>query len=288
MGASPLIGRKNCFLGSGANLEHDYPESELSVKIGDVFTEDYIANDDGTVEPDELKRRIELLKQKSEYNGSRGSLDSRGSGISRETEPRRCDSRFTVTPTVLITDITRKIIKKNVPPKMQDKESGVDDVNTNPSIEDKDKKEVSNSSRNSRVKSNMQKSVSFPNIIDEPSNCKPHRASSDNSDLSANSQRLTKLRESKNNEDQKTKCKRAQAPHSLSKLFPTSEEQPEKNDEPVLSTHHSETDNSSIEQNKPNKGHKNNSATKNENELEHMVSGEQSDVIVNPSFNMKC
>ena len=288
MGASPLIRRKNCFVGSGPNLEHDYPESELSVKTGDVFTEDYIDNDDGTVEPEELKRRIELLKQESECNGSRGSLDSRGSGISREAEPRRSDSRFTVTPTVLITDMTGKIIKKNVPTKTQDKESGDDSLNTNLSNEDKDKKGVSTSSRNSRVKSNMQKSVSFPNIIDEPSDCKPHRASSDNSDLSANSQRLTKLIESKNNEDQKTKCKRAQAPHSLSKLFPTSEEQPEKTDETVLSTHHNETDNSSSEQNKPNKGHENNSATKNENEVEHMVSGEHSDVIVNPSFDMKC
>ena len=288
MGASPLIRRKNCFVGSGPNLEHDYPESELSVKTGDVFTEDYIDNDDGTVEPEELKRRIELLKQESEYNGNRNSLDSRGSGISYETEQRRCDSRFTVTPTVLVTDMTGKIIKKNAPTKIQDKESGENDIKTNVSNEDKAKQEVSASSRNSRVKSNMQKSVSFPNIIDEPSDCKPHRASSDNSDLSANSQRLTKLIESKSNEDQKTKCKRAQAPHSLSKLFPTSEEQPEKNDEPVLSTLHDETDNSSSQQSKPNKGHESNSATKNENELEHIVSGEHSDVILNPSFNMKC
>ena len=114
MGASrSLIRRKNCFTGSGPNLEQNYPELELSVKTGDIFTEDYNDNT-GTVEPEELKRRNELLKQESEYNGSRSSLNSRRSGISREAEQRRSNSRFTVTPTMLVTDMTLKLITKNL------------------------------------------------------------------------------------------------------------------------------------------------------------------------------
>lgn len=154
MGASrSLIRRKNCFTGSGPNLEQNYPELELSVKTGDIFTEDY---NDNTVEPEELKRRNELLKQESEYNGSRSSLNSRRSGISREAEQRRSNSRFTVTPTKLVTDMTLKLIKKNLPTKIQHKESVDDDLKTNLSNEDEDKQEVSTLSRNSRIKCHMQ------------------------------------------------------------------------------------------------------------------------------------
>lgn len=156
MGASrSLIRRKNCFTGSGPNLEQNYPELELSVKTGDIFTEDYNDNT-GTVEPEELKRRNELLKQESEYNGSRSSLNSRRSGISREAEQRRSNSRFTVTPTKLVTDMTLKLIKKNLPTKIQHKESVDDDLKTNLSNEDEDKQEVSTLSRNSRIKCHMQ------------------------------------------------------------------------------------------------------------------------------------